>query len=218
MLLGGELVNMRSRRVVLGVVLAGASAMMFAAAARAQTATDGAAQFVQNLAAQAIATLSRQNLSLEQREQTFRDLLRQGFDLDFIGRFVAGRYFREMTPDQQADYQRLFGDFLVKTYSGRLGGYSGEQFSVVATRAAGQQDVLVQSRIDRPSGQPIGAEWRVRTIGGAYKIIDVTVEGVSMAVTQRAEFDSVLSRGGPESLLAALRARTNKLPATARSG
>jgi phospholipid transport system substrate-binding protein len=205
---------MRSRRVV----LAGAAAMLLVNAAWAQTAPDGAAQFVQSLAAQAISTLSRPNMSLEAREDAFRTLLRQGFDLDFIGRFVAGRYFREMTPEQQADYQRLFGDFVVRTYAGRLGGYSGEQFSVVSSRAAGQQDVLVQSRIDRPSGPPIGAEWRVRSISGAYKIIDITVEGVSMAVTQRAEFDSVLSRGGPESLLAALRARTNKLPATARSG
>lgn len=206
---------MLSRRVV----LAGAPAVVVSRQAEAQGASpDGAAQFVLTLAQQALSTLSQPGLSLENRETVFRDLLRQGFDLDFIGRFVAGRYYRQMTPDQQADYQRLFGDFVLKTYAGRLGGYSGEKFAVVAARPAGQQDVLVQSRIERPSGPPIGAEWRVRAFGGAFKIIDVTVEGVSMAVTQRAEFDSVLARGGPESLLAALRARTTKLPATARSG
>jgi len=203
-----------------GVLVAGLAAMpvLSQSPALAQASPDGAAQFVQSLAQQAISTLSRQGMTLEQREAVFRDLLRQGFDLEFIGRFVAGRYYRDMTPDQQADYQRLFGDFVLATYAGRLGGYAGEQFSVVSARPAGQQDVLVQSRIDRRSGPPIGAEWRVRALGGGYRIIDVMVEGVSMAVTQRAEFDSVLSRGGPESLLAALRARTSKLPATARAG
>jgi len=206
---------MLSRRVV----LAGPPAVVVSGYAQAQaTSPDGAAQFVMTLAQQALATLAQPGLSLEHREGVFRDLLRQGFDLDFIGRFVAGRYYREMTPDQQADYQRLFGDFVLRTYAGRLGGYSGEKFAVVAARPAGQQDVLVQSRIERPSGPPIGAEWRVRSISGAFKIIDVAVEGVSMAVTQRAEFDAVLARGGPESLLAALRARTTKMPATARSG
>lgn len=207
--------TMLSRRVALlaaGLVAAPSLAW-------AQSATDGAAQFVQMLAQQAISTLSRQGMTLEQREGIFRDLLRQGFDLEFIGRFVAGRYFREMSPNQQADYLQLFGDFVLKTYAGRLGGYAGEQFSVVSARPAGQQDVLVQSRIDRQAGgPPILAEWRVRVIGSGYRIIDVMVEGVSMAVTQRSEFDSVLSRGGPESLLAALQARTTKLPATARSG
>jgi len=206
---------MLSRRVALSA----AGLVAVPSLAWAQSATDGAAQFVQTLAQQAIATLSRQGMTLEQREGIFRDLLRQGFDLEFIGRFVAGRYFREMSPNQQADYLQLFGDFVLKTYAGRLGGYAGEQFSVVSARPAGQQDVLVQSRIDRQAGgPPILAEWRVRVIGSGYRIIDVMVEGVSMAVTQRSEFDSVLSRGGPESLLAALRARTTKLPATARSG
>lgn len=201
------------------VLLTGAVAAVIGGPALAQSAPDGAAQFVSSLAQQAIATLSRPGQTLEQRESVFRDLLRQGFDLDFIGRFVAGRYYRDMTPEQQSEYQRLFGDFVLKTYASRLGGYAGEQFSVASSRSAGQQDVLVQSRIERPGGgAPIGAEWRVRAIGGNYRIIDVSVEGVSMAVTQRAEFDSVLSRGGPESLLAALRARTIKLPATARSG
>jgi phospholipid transport system substrate-binding protein len=206
-----------SRRGMLAAGMATLS-VLAPAVALAQASPDGAAQFVQSLAQSAISTLSRQGMSLEQREAVFRDLLRQGFDLDFIGRFVAGRYYRDMTPDQQADYQRLFGDFVLATYASRLGGYAGEQFAVVSSRAAGQQDVLVQSRIERKSGPPIGAEWRVRALGGGYKIIDVMVEGVSMAVTQRAEFDSVLSRGGPESLLAALRARTSKLPATARAG
>jgi phospholipid transport system substrate-binding protein len=213
--LQGAPFSMVSRRGV----LAGCTAALIAGRAVAQgTSPDGAAQFVSSLAQQAIGTLSRAGLTLDQREAVFRDLLGKGFDLEFIARFVAGRYYRDMTPDQQADYQRLFGDYVLKTYASRFGGYTGEQFAVVSARPAGQQDVLVQSRIERQNGPPIGAEWRVRSSGSGYRIIDVTVEGVSMAVTQRAEFDSVLSRGGPESLLAALRARTTKMPATARSG
>ena len=75
-----------------GVLVAGLAAMpvLSQSPALAQASPDGAAQFVQSLAQQAISTLSRQGMTLEQREAVFRDLLRQGFDLEFIGRFVAG--------------------------------------------------------------------------------------------------------------------------------
>ncbi len=69
--------------------------------------------------------------------------------------------------------------------------------------------------IDRPSGPPIEAEWRVRTTENRYRIIDITVEGVSMVITQRSEFSAVIQRNGFEGLIAVLRARTSKLPVTA---
>ena len=67
----------------------------------------------------------------------------------------------------------------------------------------------------RPSGPPIDAEWRVRVIHGEYRIIDITIEGVSMAVTKRSEFSAVIQSKGIDGLIAALRVRANKMPATA---
>lgn len=196
------------------VVLAGGWALLVGStlgpAARAQTSPQLAADFVQQLANQAIATLRAPGTTIEQREVALRRLLRQGFDLQLIGRFVLGRYYRSATPEQRADFQALFEEYLLRTYSSRLGGYSGESFTIVSAVPAGTKDALIRTRIDRPSGPPLHADWRVRATGNQNRIIDVMVEGVSMAVTQRSEFAAVISRGGFDGLLVALRARVQK--------
>ena len=73
----------------------------------------------------------------------------------------------------------------------------------------------MHTRIGRPSGPPLECDWRVRQRDGKLRIIDVMVEGVSMAVTQRSEFSAVIKSRGFDGLLSALRARTNKISAVA---
>lgn len=204
---------MISRRGVVlgGLFLAGLAA--YQGTSSAATPLEGASQFVKWLAEQAIAALRAPGRSLEQRETVFRNLLRQGFDLPFLGRFVLGRHWRTATPEQRNDFQQVFEEYILSTYSYRLGGYAGETFTVLSARAAGSKDTMVSTRIARPSGPPVKADWRVRVIAGQYKIIDIMVEGVSMAVTQRSEFASVIKRNGFEGLLTALRARVDRFPA-----
>lgn len=202
---------MPTRRALLAAALLGLSPLP-AAAQVGQAQVDQAVALIQSLAEQALAVLRRQDMSLEQREAVFRKLLREGFDMEFIGRFVLGKHWREMTPEQQAEYLEVFSEYVLQTYSRRLGGYAGQTFTVVGARPAGQRDVMVQTRIDQPSGQPILADWRVRADGGP-RIVDVMVEGVSMAVTQRSEFSAVVQRGGVAALIESLRARTQMLPA-----
>lgn len=187
--------------------------MARAETAIAETPLEGAAEFVKRLANEALATLNQSGGSLAQREAAFQKLLREGFDLKLIGRFVLGRYWRTATPGQRDDFQRLFEEFVLKSYAYRLGGYKGEDFTIVSTRAAGEKDALVKTRIVRPSGPPITADWRVRAKGDRFRIIDVMVAGVSMAVTQRSEFAAVINRGGFNGLLEALRARVQRFAA-----
>ena len=134
--------------------------------------------------------------SLDRREARFRTLLRDGFDLPFIARFTLGKTWRRATPNQQSEFVEAFCAYVLRTYSMRFGGYAGETMTIVSERAAGDQDVVVRTRIDRPSGAPVDARWRVRTTGGRLRIIDVMVEGISMAVTQRDEFASAIQDRG----------------------
>lgn len=183
--------------------------------AAAATAPDQAAKFLKTLGEQAIVILRDADQPLAHREAKLRDLLRRGFDLQFIGRFTLGRYWRRVTEAQRNEYQSLFANYVLQSYSSRLGGYAGESFTVTTSRGAGKKDALVHTRIGRPSGPPLECDWRVRQRGGQLRIIDVMVEGVSMAVTQRSEFSSVIKSRGFDGLLSALRARTNKLSAVA---
>ncbi len=179
-------------------------------AAASPEAVEGAAAFIADLAGRAISILRSGGNKLENREARFRDLLSAGFDMPFIARFVLGKHWRKATPQQRSDYQALFTEFILQSYSRRMGGYSGETFTVAGARAAGKKDVMVKTRIVQPGGLAIKADWRVRPLNGQYKIIDIMVEGVSMAVTQRSEFNSVVRQRGIQGLLEALRARTEK--------
>ena len=177
-------------------------------AAVSPQAVEGAAAFIARLADQAITILRSSSNKMENREAQFRDLLSAGFDMPFIARFVLGKHWRKATPQQRVDYQALFREFILKSYSRRLGGYSGEAFTIAGAKAAGKKDVMVKTRIEQPGGRPIIAVWRVRPHNGQYKIIDIMVEGISMAVTQRSEFNAVVRQQGMQGLLQALRART----------
>ena len=81
-------------------------------------------------------------------------------------------------------------------------------------RPDGKNGRLVESEITAKEGPPIKLQWRIRQGAESLKIVDILVEGVSMAVTQRSEFTNVVRSQGLEGLLQALRARTQRMPAT----
>ena len=183
-------------------------------AAATPQAIEGSAAFIKDLATQAIDILRSNSGNIEAREAQFRKLLSAGFDMPFIARFVLGKHWRKATPQQRSDYQALFTEFILQSYSRRMGGYSGETFAVSNAKKAGKKDVLVRTQIKRAGMPPIKADWRVRPKNGQYRIIDIMVEGVSMAVTQRAEFNAVIRQRSIQSLLQILRARTEKFGVT----
>ena len=178
------------------------------------TTESGAIQHIKMLGEEALAILGRSDMSLEQREAILADILKNGFDLPLIGRFVLGKYWRKASPEERDDYVDLFGKFVIKSYSGHLGGFAGSSFNIGGTKPIGKSDILVLTVVQRKSGPPFTAGWRVRESNETHKIVDVIVEGISMAVTQRQEFGSVLRRDGLAGLLQLLRAKTGRLPAS----
>ena len=113
-----------------------------------------------------------------------------------------------------SNYVNLFGQFVIKSYSRHLGGFEGSSFDIVKAEPIGKTDFLVTTILHRKSGAPFKAGWRVRLIGEQHKIIDVMVEGISMAVSQRQEFASALKRKGLERLIQILAAKVGRMPAT----
>lgn len=166
-------------------------------------------QLIQNMGDEAEGLLANGSMTDAQRRAALRELLVNNFDLQTIGRFVLGRYWRQFSDEQRREYFRLFEDMIVSVYSERFDEYSGQDLVVKDSRPSGDKDMIVSSVIKaNGSGQDIQVDWRVRRKNdGAYKIIDVVVEGVSMSVTQRSDFSSVIQRGGgrPEVLLQHLR-------------
>jgi phospholipid transport system substrate-binding protein len=178
--------------------------------ASAAPAVGSDVQFIEGLGQKALSILADKSIPREQALQEFKTMLNTNFDVPAIGRFVIGRHWNAATPEQQSEYQQLFVKIVEKIYTDRFSLYSGEKFAVGTSRADTGDDSIVSSQVVRPQGPPVNVEWRVRKYAdGSLKILDVIVEGVSMSVTQRAEFASVITRGGGnvEALLVEMRKR-----------
>jgi phospholipid transport system substrate-binding protein len=165
--------------------------------AQAMQATDPSA-LISQLVGQAINVIVDKNEAPDQREAKFRSLLQDGFDIPRISRFVLGRYWNAATDDQRKQFSQLFEDWIVRTYSARFTQYSGEKIQVIGTRSEGPTTTVVTSQFVSPNGgPPAKVEWVVRKSGdNDFNVVDVSVEGVSMALTQRDEIAAVADRNG----------------------
>lgn len=171
----------------------------------------GPDDFIRTVANKAINSLANKQITASEKEEHFRKLLRQSFELKLIARFTLGRFWRRATKDQKTEYTKLFEDFVVKAYAARFSDYKGEKFIVGKVRKINDRDFLVQSEFILMDGRKIPVFWRLRN-SKTLKIIDVLVEGVSMAITQRDEFAAIINRSGGklDGLISALRKKTRK--------
>ena len=166
--------------------------------------------FMDQLWNRAVEVLSKK-VPLAERLARFRQLFHADFDGPGIARFVLGRYWRSASEEEQQEYLNLFEDYVVYVYGTRLSNFSGETFKVRGSRTDAN-GTIVSTDILNPSGEPpIKVDWRLVSDNGAFKINDVVIDGISMLVTQRSEFASVIQRHGGQigGLLALMREKTN---------
>ena len=186
-----------------------AIALLIMTAAGAAADGKGADIFIQKVGQQAIDSLTGKDVDDAERQARFRKILNQTFEVPLIARFTLGRFWRRTSEEQRKEYVGLFEDFIVKAYAARFRDYSGETFTVGKVREIDERDALVQSEITLKDGRRIVVYWRVRG-NSEFKIIDVIVEGVSMAITQRDEFAAIINQNGGkvDGLLTTLREKT----------
>ena len=196
------------RAVCATALLLVAAVAVVAPAGATGDASSGAFTFMQGLGNDAIKELTDRAIPRPEREARFRRLLNNHFDMAAISKFVLGRYYRSISDQQRADFQRLFVDFMVGSYSVSFSEYMGKGLTVTGAAAADGDTILVHSKIDMPSSADAHVDWRLRLAEGRFAIVDIIVEGVSMEVTQRSQFASMIQdRGGVDGLIAALRSR-----------
>jgi phospholipid transport system substrate-binding protein len=197
-----------TRRFLLTIVsvLIGSASLTVAPTAIAADAN----VFMNELWNRAIEVLSKK-APLEERLARFRQLFHADFDGPGIARFVLGRYWRSASEEEQQEYLKLFENYVVFVYGTRLSNFNGETFKVRGSRTD-ESGTVVSTDIISPGGEPpIKIDWRLVADKGAFKINDVIIEGISMMVTQRSEFASVIQRHGGQvgGLLSLMRERTN---------
>jgi phospholipid transport system substrate-binding protein len=196
-------------------VMLSCAGLSLAAPVQAQTATSAAVAapvnakaaeaFIKQLSDQAFGVLRDKSLVDAQRESRFRELLKAGFALDKISTAVLGKNKRTATPEQLANFDKAFPDYVIRIYANRLTEFSDTKIAIAGNVPAGSRgDVAVKTLVSGKNLQsPVKADWRVTQMPGVgLRIVDLSFEGISMVATQRDEFDAKIAQKGMNALIA----------------
>ena len=150
--------------------------------------------FVTSFADSAISILSNDAISDAERTSSFTELVMSSIDLNLISKFVLSKAWKNASDEQKEEYLIAFKDYFVNSYANKLDQYTGEKVDVIGSQEAGKY-VIVESNIIREGTDTlkINLKWRLLNKDNQIKIIDLNIEGISLVIAQREEFQSFLA-------------------------
>jgi phospholipid transport system substrate-binding protein len=199
------------RGVLVGLaVVVGATAWARVGRAAATDLVAGSpGEFVQDFADRVLAALREPSLAPEQRLRRVDALVVEGFDLDRVARIALGRYWKAADEAQRREFTALFRAYVLTSYGRRFSEYADRRLRVAAAAPAGEDDATVEAYVEG-GPTPVRLDWRLARAGDGWRVLDLTVEGVSLLLTYRNEFAAVIEQGGGLSgLIGELRTRVS---------
>lgn len=190
-----------------------ASVFMFSAAANVAVDAAQAEAFVEKVTREGIEEIINANVSQTVKDQRFEKLFNNALDLNFIGQFVLGRYWRTSTPEQKKGFINAYRELNIKTWSKRFDEFKGKKFVFKGTSPSNSANqIFVNSLVPMDQGEPAKVVWRVKQTGDKFKIVDIIIENVSLAITARNEYTAYIKSapGGVDDLIKDLQNKTNK--------
>lgn len=194
------------------MVLGLAAAALLATPVFADAPTEARA-IVRETVDQVIDILASKELTDDQRREQIEGIAYERFDFATISRLVLARGWKRFSPEQQEEFVEQFKIQLSKNYGSRIRRYEQEEVSILGERLEPRGDVTVRTRIEGGQADGIEVAYRMRKRDGAWRVIDVIIEGVSLVSSYRSQFAEVLSQGGPAELLQKLRDKNDASPA-----
>lgn len=182
----------------------------FTQMASADINKDAAVKLIENVTTEGVEKIINSDNSAEEKNKVFRKLFTENLDLDFIGKYVLGRYWRTATQKQKKEFIELYKEFNIQTWSKRFDEFKGKSFVFEGTSPANNpQQIFVNTSVPMQEGKPASVKWRVNDVKGKLKVIDIIIENVSLAQTARNEYTSFIAKSpdGIEGLLNNLRAK-----------
>ena len=157
-------------------------------------AENPAIDFVNRLADNMINNVLTADVPQDEKLSRFRAEFTEALDLKNIGQFVLGIYWRKATPTEKEAFLKAFMDFTTKTWADRFDSYQGQKIVFSGVRNAERNQLYVDSTIQ--NNPPVEVIWRLKQKDNGYRIIDIIVEGVSMAMSYRNEYSAYLQAHG----------------------
>ncbi len=183
--------------------------LLFFSNVSADSNTEGSKSFVEKLGKEVIETVSDEKLTDSQRRSNFRYLYLNAFDNFYISRFVLGRYWKRIDKSVKEEFIKTFNDYIVSTYAPKFKGWQGEFKAVDALIEKNFYNVKMD--VINKDGPVLKLIWKIYLDKNKnFKILDVNIDGVSMLVTQRAEFMSVI-KNNPDGVIGLIKAMKKKI-------
>ncbi len=181
------------KKNIFGVLI---SCLMLTAFSASATVDAGQAKaFVEKVTQEGLVDIINSNVSQQEKDRRFEKLFNEALDLKFIGQFVLGRYWRTATPEQKKEFIEVYRQLNVKTWSKRFDEFRGKKFIFNGTSpSSSANQIFVNSSVPMDQGNPASVVWRVKQSGNSFKIVDIIIENVSLAITARNEYTAFIKK------------------------
>jgi len=180
---------------------------------RAPAAAGAPSQVVDALHEQLIGVMKNADaLGYKGRFEQLEPVVHQLFDLSFMAEKSVGRHWKTADEGNRAQLLSIFGRFTVANYAGRFNKYSDQSFETLEEEDSVHSTILVRSRLVESNGDYVQLDYRLRSVQGDWRIIDVYLNGtISELALRRSEYSSLIQREGFAALLSALEERIDDL-------
>jgi phospholipid transport system substrate-binding protein len=201
----------RSRIATLGLTLCAWIAVVPAYAADAP-ATGGNTPrgVVEGTTSSVIDVLANRGLSVDDKRQRVEQIVYARVDFETLSRLVLARNWNQLSPEQQKQFMEEFRQNLSATYGRNVESYKNERVTITDDHAEPRGDWTVRTKIVRNGADDINVDYRLRQVGGTWKIIDIIIENVSLVSNFRSQFQDIMANGGAERLIKVLQEKNAK--------
>ena len=140
------------------------------------------------------ASVLKSSDPVESKIIKLNDIAERSVDIDGIGKYALGKHKKTMSDEQKTKYKKLFKSYFLKSFSSRLVDYTDPKINVVSQKVINKKYTIVNSILEATSKRPqVKIDWRIYTKNPDKPLIrDLIVEGLSLARTQKEEFNSVI--------------------------
>jgi phospholipid transport system substrate-binding protein len=167
----------------------------------------------------ALKVLDNPTFDSETKRQRIQDIVYAHVDFDAMARLVLARNLPRFSDAQKSDFIKEFKEHLSLTYGKSIENYKNERVQIVGDHEEARGDWTVKTKVVRGGGSDdVLVDYRLRQDGGAWKIIDIVIERVSLVANFRSQFQDIVSQGGPEKLLVLLHDKNAKREAFETKG
>jgi phospholipid transport system substrate-binding protein len=199
---------MRKTRRTAFVLASALLALCFGSVLQLQAADKPATprEITEKVIGEALAVLRDAKLSPAEKRDKIQQIGYDHLNFEVMARLSLGKYYRDLTDAQKSQYAEVFKQHVANTYRHTTDHYTDEDIKITGDRQETDGDSTVMTQIiDNKGNQVVKVDYRLRPKDNQWKVIDLTIDGVSLVQNFRSQFQEIMANGGIEKLLKLLR-------------